>query len=80
MATSLASNASNGLNLTANVNGGTNQPNDLSSNQQLNEIQLAQQRFMMMMFLYNQFMQAQSSTWMYRYYKDAAPPHKPPPS
>lgn len=65
MASQLAANANNaGLNLaTATANGsGSNQPSDLSGPQQLNEMQLAQQRFMMMMFLYNQFLQAQSQS------------------
>lgn len=52
-----------GLNLSTNSNGSTNQSNDLpNSNGQLNEMQLAQQRFMMMMFLYNQFVQAQTQS------------------
>lgn len=65
MASQLAASASNaGLNLSTANGSGNNQPNDLSSNQQLNEMQLAQQRFMMMMFLYNQFLQSQSQpTW-----------------
>ena len=67
MASQLAASAnSTGLNLSAAANNGSlnNQPADLSSNPQLNEIQLAQQRFMMMMFLYQQFLQSQAqSTW-----------------
>lgn len=63
-----ASNNNSGLNLsTAATNGSANnQPSDLSNNQPLNEIQLAaHQRFMMMMFLYQQFLQAQTqSTWV----------------
>lgn len=63
MATQLAANASNaGLNLSTANGSGSNQPADLSNTQQLNEIQLAQQRFMMMMFLYNQFLQAQTQS------------------
>lgn len=59
-----ANNTSNnaGLNLSTANGSGNNQPSDLSNNQQLNEIQLAQQRFMMMMFLYNQFLQAQTQS------------------
>lgn len=45
------------LNLAAMNGNVNNQPNDLSADQ-LGEIQMVQQRFMMMMFLYNQFMQA----------------------
>jgi tetrahydromethanopterin S-methyltransferase subunit E len=68
MASQMAANANNaGLNLTtaaaATTNGSANnQPSDLSSNSQLNEIQLAQQRFMMMMFLYQQFLQSQTQS------------------
>lgn len=63
MATQLAAAASansNSLNLSTNTNGSTNQSSDLPNSGQLNEMQLAQQRFMMMMFLYNQFLQAQT--------------------
>jgi len=62
MASTLAATAgaNGGLNLSGNSN--NNQSNDLPGNQQLNEMQLAQQRFMMMMFLYNQFMQAQGQS------------------
>lgn len=63
MASQLAASANTaGLNLSTANGSANNQPNDLSSNQQLNEIQLAQQRFMMMMFLYNQFLQAQTQS------------------
>ncbi|XP_070501700.1 protein dead ringer-like [Chironomus tepperi] len=57
-----AATANVGLNLTGNNN--NSQQNDLPSNhqQQLNEMQLAQQRFMMMMFLYNQMIQAQGQS------------------
>lgn len=51
-----------GLNLSTNSNNSTNQSNDLPSGGQLDEMQLAQQRFMMMMFLYNQFLQAQTQS------------------
>lgn len=51
-----------GLNLSTNSNGSANQSNDLPNSGQLNEMQLAQQRFMMMMFLYNQFIQAQTQS------------------
>ena len=63
MASTLAATAgaNGGLNLSGNSNS-NNQSNDLPGNQQLNEMQLAQQRFMMMMFLYNQFIQAQSQS------------------
>jgi hypothetical protein len=65
MASQLASSANSnaGLNLSANSNSSSN--NQSSDNQQLNsatEMQLAQQRFMMMMFLYNQFLQAQTQS------------------
>lgn len=66
MASQLAASANSGLNLSAVANNGSanSQPTDLSSNPQLNEIQMAQQRFMMMMFLYQQFLQTQAqSTW-----------------
>ena len=63
MATQLAANASNaGLNLSTPNGSANNAPADLSNNQQLNEMQMAQQRFMMMMFLYNQFLQAQTQS------------------
>lgn len=52
-----------GLNLSTNSNGSANQSSDLPNNGgQVNEMQLAQQRFMMMMFLYNQFLQAQTQS------------------
>jgi hypothetical protein len=54
-----------GLNLSTNSNGSVNQSSDLPNNNnggQVNEMQLAQQRFMMMMFLYNQFLQAQTQS------------------
>jgi hypothetical protein len=67
MASSLAASANNSSNSNAGLNlsltsGSNSQPSDLPNNQQLNEIQLAQQRFMMMMFLYNQFLQAQTQS------------------
>jgi hypothetical protein len=64
MASQLAASANSGLNLSAATTNGSanNQPTDLSSNPQLNEIQLAQQRFMMMMFLYQQFLQTQAQS------------------
>lgn len=55
-------NSNPGLNLSTNSNGSANQSNDLPNNGQLNEMQLAQQRFMMMMFLYNQFIQSQTQS------------------
>ena len=67
MATQLAAAAStnsshSGLNLATNSNGTSNQSNEASNGGQINEMQLAQQRFMMMMFLYNQFVQAQTQS------------------
>jgi hypothetical protein len=63
MASQLAAHTNNaGLNDVVANGSGSNQPNDLSTNQQLNEMQLAQQRFMMMMFLYNQFLQSQTQS------------------
>lgn len=50
------------LNLSASNGSANNQVNDLSNSQQANEIQLAQQRFMMMMFLYQQFLQSQTQS------------------
>lgn len=62
-AASANSNNHSGLNLSTNSNGSANQSNDLpNSGQAANEMQLAQQRFMMMMFLYNQFLQAQTQS------------------
>jgi hypothetical protein len=56
------SHSGNLLNLSTNSNGSTNQSSDLPNSGQANEMQLAQQRFMMMMFLYNQFLQAQTQS------------------
>lgn len=61
-AASANSNNHSGLNLSTNSNGSTNQSSDLPNGGQVNEMQLAQQRFMMMMFLYNQFLQAQTQS------------------
>lgn len=61
-AASANSNSHPGLNLSTNSNGSTNQSSDLPNSGQVNEMQLAQQRFMMMMFLYNQFLQAQTQS------------------
>lgn len=65
MASQLAASNSSGLNLSTANGSASNQPSDLSNNQPLNEIQLAtHQRFMMLMFLYQQFLQAQTQpTW-----------------
>ena len=49
------------MNLNLNLNNENNEDDEPLTSQQL-EIQAAQQRFMMMMMLYNQFMQAQSTT------------------
>lgn len=62
MASQLAASTNSGLNLSPANGSASSQPNELSNNQQLNDIQMAQQRFMMMMFLYNQFLQAQTQS------------------
>lgn len=64
MASQLAANAGTaGVNMSTHNGSTSTQPiAELSSSQQLNEMQLAQQRFMMMMFLYNQFLQAQAQS------------------
>lgn len=62
LAASTNSSLNSGINLSPTNGSVSNLPSELSNNQQLNEIQMAQQRFMMMMFLYNQFLQAQTQS------------------
>lgn len=72
MATQLAANANNvGINLSSASNGHSSHsqpPAEPTNNPQIADMSLVQQRFMMMMFLYNQFLaaQAQSSSWSSR--------------
>lgn len=64
MATQLAANANSvGLNLSSasNGHGSNSSPQaESSTNPQIGDLSMAQQRFMMMMFLYNQFLAAQA--------------------
>lgn len=61
MASQIAASVNN-LNLAVSNGSTSDEPSDLSNNPGMNDIQRAQQRFMMMMFIYQQFMQTNAQS------------------